>query len=320
VFRVDGDIITLQGTVPDEAAKAQLLSRAQGSYGPENVIDELTVDSDVTFDDGTIRVVGSAASDDDRAQTLQEAISTDFGLANRGFEVGFLETVLAPVNVQVAVAEGQVAISGVLPDEQSITDLVAVANEVWGEINTDAAALTVGDTTWTEGSVRLTGSALSNDQRIATFVALVSDRIGTLVTVDTSGLTINDITVQLETVQAAIDELVAASPIQFEPLSAEIEASSDPTLVGVAELVAQLPSTPFEVVGHTDSVGNDQENLLLSQDRAKAVVARLVELGVAAERMSSRGEGETKPIAENDTDEGKAANRRIEFVLVGTSN
>ncbi len=320
VFRVDGDIITLQGEVPDDGAKDQLLSRAQSSYGVENVIDELVINAETTFEAGTIRLIGSAAFNDDRPEALQEAVSTAFGLANRGFEVGFVDTVLTPVSAQMAVDDLRVSLSGSLPDQQSVDDLVAVAAEVWGAENVDSTALTIGETTWTDGLIRLTGTALSADQRIATFVALVPERIGALVTVDTAAVTINDVSQLLDTVQIAINDLIVANPIQFAPLSADIEPDSDSTLVEVADLVSQLPSTSFEVVGHTDSVGDDQENLLLSQDRAQAVVDRLVELGVAVERMTSRGEGESKPIADESTEAGKAANRRIEFVLVGTSS
>ena len=319
VFRVDGDIIALQGEVPDEAAKGQLVAGAQESYGTENVIDELVVNPETTFENGTIRLIGSAAFEDGRPQSLQEAVSAAFGLANRGFEVGFVDTVLAPVSAQVTIEDGRAVLSGALPDQQSIDDLFATAAEVWGADGVDASALTIGSTTWTDGVIRMTGTALSNDQRVGSFVALVPDRIGTLVTVDTAGLSINDISELLETVQVAIDELVLADPIKFAPLSADIDPSSDATLVEVASLVGQLPTTPFEVVGHTDSIGDDQENLLLSEDRAKAVVARLVELGVGAERMTARGEGETKPIADNGTDAGRSANRRIEIILVGTS-
>jgi outer membrane protein OmpA-like peptidoglycan-associated protein len=56
---------------------------------------------------------------------------------------------------------------------------------------------------------------------------------------------------------------------------------------------------------------------VLSEQRAQAVVDRLVELGIAADRLSARGEGEAQPIADNDTDEGRADNRRIEFVIAG---
>ncbi|MGI9613988.1 MAG: OmpA family protein, partial [Acidimicrobiales bacterium] len=91
-------------------------------------------------------------------------------------------------------------------------------------------------------------------------------------------------------------------------------------LADIAESLNRVPDVPFEVVGHTDDVGEEQDNLLLSEQRAEAVVERLAELGVDPGRMTARGEGETNPIADNNTDEGKAANRRIEFILVGTSN
>jgi len=318
-FRIEGDIVTLQGVVPDEGAKGQLLSRVQEPYGSENVIDELVVDDNTSFDEGTIRIVGSATFGDERPQMLHEVVGRDFGLANRGFEVGFVEMVLAATNASVTIAEDTVILSGVVPDEQSVADLTAMATEVWGAGNVDVVGLTVGQTTWTDGVLRVTGSALSNDERQDAFIAMVPERIGTLVVVDSTGLVINDITEQLNNVQAAIDQARLANPISFAPLSAEIDPASDPTLVDVATLVGQLPSIPFEVVGHTDSSGNDQDNLLLSEDRAKAVVARLIELGVPAERVTARGEGESKPVGDNDTADGRAANRRIEFTLVGTS-
>lgn len=319
VLRIDGDVITLEGTLPDEASKAQLLTTVEASYGVENILDELVVDETFSLENGTIRMVGSATFGDERPEALQAAVSSDFGLANRGFEVGFVETVLAPVNALVEVADGRVVLSGTLPDQQSIDDLVGLAASVWGPTNVDAALITIGETTWTDGRIRLTGTAVSTDGRIDSFVDGVPERIDATVAVETGGLVVNDITQLVTQVQTQINALVAASPITFAPLSAEIEPVSDPVLVEVATLVNSLVETPFEVVGHTDNVGDDQENLVLSQDRAQAVLDRLVELGVAAERMSSRGEGESKPVGDNNTNAGRSANRRIEFVLVGTS-
>lgn len=320
VFRVDGDIISISGTVPDEAAKAQLLDAAQQRYGAENVIDEIEVSTAATLEGGTIRSVGTAEIGDERAQELQQAVTADFSLTERGFEVGFAEAVLAPVNATVEVDDNIVVVAGTLPDEQSIGDLVAIALEVWGDGNVEGTNLTTGETTWTEGRIVVSGNALSNDQRIGTFVSLVAERIGPLVEVDTSGLAVTDITAELDRVQGEIDVLVATSPILFEPELAEIDPTSEATLVQIAQLLTELPSVPFEVVGHTDSLGNDDENLVLSQDRAAAVVDRLADLGLPRERMSSRGEGESQPIADNTTDDGRAANRRIEFVLVGATD
>ena len=319
VFRIDGDVVAIQGSIPDQAAREQLLAAAQQAYGAENVVDELTVDADTTLESGTVRFVGSATFGDERPEALQESVGSTFGLANRGFEVGFVETVLSPVTAELALADGRVALSGVLPDDQSLGDLVAIAGEVWQPENVEASGLSVGATTWTDGSIRLTGSTTTTDDRVGRFGGLVTERIGALVTVDTSALTIVDTTARLAEVQTQVDELVAASPIQFAPDSPVISSGSDAVLVELAAALNVIPEVPFEVVGHTDSVGPEQDNLQLSQERAAAVVARLTELGVDPGRMTSRGEGEENPIADNTTDEGKAANRRIEFILVGTS-
>ena len=69
-------------------------------------------------------------------------------------------------------------------------------------------------------------------------------------------------------------------------------------------------------VGHTDNIGNDQDNLLLSQRRAKAVYDYLMQLGIAGDRLSYKGYGESRPIAGNQSEEGRARNRRTEFVII----
>ncbi|MDH3294963.1 MAG: OmpA family protein, partial [Acidimicrobiia bacterium] len=71
-----------------------------------------------------------------------------------------------------------------------------------------------------------------------------------------------------------------------------------------------------EIVGHTDDLGPEDENLILSQDRADAVKARLVELGIEETRLTARGEGEQSPLIDEDTPEARARNRRIEFRLI----
>jgi OOP family OmpA-OmpF porin len=316
VFRIDGDIVAVEGTVPDEAARAQLLAIAEAAYGAPNVLDELAVDEATTLDGGTVRFIGTAVFGDERPESLQQTVSSDFGLDNRGFEVAFVDELLNPVNAEVAVQGNGVVLAGQLPDEGSIGDLVSIATEVWGEGNVDASSLTVGSTTWTEGRLRVSGTAAA-DQRIAQFVGLVSERLGPLIAVDTTALSVADGPELLATVQSTINGLVTNDPIQFAPNSPEIEAVSDAVLVDIASSLGSLATTPVEVVGHTDAVGDEDENLVLSEQRAQAVVDRLVELGIAADRLSARGEGEAQPIADNDTDEGRAANRRIEFVIAG---
>ena len=79
-------------------------------------------------------------------------------------------------------------------------------------------------------------------------------------------------------------------------------------------LMTENPELKFSVEGHTDNTGNPTGNQTLSEARAKAIVDKLVELGIAPDRLSAVGKGQTSPIADNTTDEGRAKNRRVEFV------
>ena len=77
------------------------------------------------------------------------------------------------------------------------------------------------------------------------------------------------------------------------------------------------PGLHLDVEGHTDSVGGDEYNQALSERRAAAVRDYLVQQGIAAESIASRGFGKTQPVASNDTPEGRQQNRRVELVLTG---
>lgn len=101
--------------------------------------------------------------------------------------------------------------------------------------------------------------------------------------------------------------------ILFDSGSAVIKAESYKTLALIAELVTADPALKLSIEGHTDSDGVDAENLALSQKRADAVKAWLVAQGTAADRLTTQGQGETKPIDVNTTPEGKANNRRVEL-------
>ena len=116
--------------------------------------------------------------------------------------------------------------------------------------------------------------------------------------------------------QARIEALVAVSPISFQTGSGELTPESDVTITAIAELLAEN-LVRVEVRGHTDSDGVPEENQVLSQVRADAVVVSLVSKGIEADRLEAVGFGDTDPIDTNDTGEGKANNRRIEFIIVG---
>lgn len=103
--------------------------------------------------------------------------------------------------------------------------------------------------------------------------------------------------------------------ILFDFDRAVIKPESMPTLDEIAKLLAKRPELKLDIIGHTDNQGSAQYNLDLSRRRAAAVVAALTSAyGIAPGRLSSSGEGFERPVAPNDTEEGRARNRRVELV------
>jgi outer membrane protein OmpA-like peptidoglycan-associated protein len=108
---------------------------------------------------------------------------------------------------------------------------------------------------------------------------------------------------------------VTLRSIQFDTAKATLKPESSSMLDQVVALLKQDQSLKLEVQGHTDNVGAAAANLKLSQDRAAAVKDYLVTTGgIAAARLTTAGFGDTKPVAPNTTDEGRAQNRRVELV------
>jgi outer membrane protein OmpA-like peptidoglycan-associated protein len=107
---------------------------------------------------------------------------------------------------------------------------------------------------------------------------------------------------------------VAVYGIHFDTGKATISPDSEPVLNEVAALLAKQPDWKLTVEGHTDNVGAKAANQTLSKQRADSVVAWLVAHGTDKSRLSAQGLGDSKPVADNTTDEGKAKNRRVELV------
>ena len=115
--------------------------------------------------------------------------------------------------------------------------------------------------------------------------------------------------------QQLFSDLLAKGKIRFESGRAIIDRDSVGLLDRLIETALRCPNANIEIAGHTDADGDDGFNQALSEKRAQAVADYLVRAGLPADRFKAMGYGSLQPVASNDTDEGKAQNRRIEFLV-----
>jgi outer membrane protein OmpA-like peptidoglycan-associated protein len=113
-----------------------------------------------------------------------------------------------------------------------------------------------------------------------------------------------------------INDLLTATPVQFATDKFFIDARNNALLDELTLILSECGNSSFMIAGHTDSDASDAYNLTLSQNRVDAVKAALVRRGIVGDRLQTRGFGESRPIATNATAEGKALNRRVEFILL----
>ncbi len=181
------------------------------------------------------------------------------------------------------------------------------------------ALMSNGAITVSEGTIELTGR--SGRQDIGAKVSqLLSQRLG-----ETEQFKLDvvyderlDPLANIPTPEECVARLKAAqsvSKISFEPGSGTLDSAAAPLMDAIALILDDCGELPLEIQGHTDSQGRESMNQALSQSRAQAVLAALRERRVLTSSLVAKGYGEASPIADNDTEEGREANRRIEFVL-----
>lgn len=119
----------------------------------------------------------------------------------------------------------------------------------------------------------------------------------------------------LDVKELKVGEAYTINDILYATNSAVLNDKSKFILKGFARFLKQNPTITVSIQGHTDDVGDDSKNLLLSEDRANGVKAYLISLGVKAERLNAKGNGETMPKVANDSESNRAKNRRTDFVI-----
>ena len=233
-------------------------------------------------------------------------------------------------------ADGSVTLRGQMPDRTAIDQIVAAAEGIYGAGNV-VDELTVGPGVLTADWLEIVPGLLVHTVGLDPWEITIVDR--TLVvsgrgpgdgsvesaidafaavdgglTVDTGGLEVAS-----EAVAQELTDLLEGSAT-FESGSATLSAEATELLDRAIALLLANPSTVLVVEGHTDDQGAADANLALSQSRADAVVEYLVAGGIVPDRLAAVGYGESRPIAANDTAEGRATNRRIEFIVEEGTN
>lgn len=215
---------------------------------------------------------------------------------------------LTPSAVTINVGD-EVVLEGTVPDEDTKGALGSAAVAQYGD-----AAVTnnlVVDEGYTNdgGTIAVIGAVGTDAAKDAAGEAF--EGIGGL------GVS-NDVDVSGDMLVAALNELFQLEPIQFDSGSANIRAESIGTLAAAAELLLANISVNLTIEAHTDDQGPDDFNLELSDARANSVFNYFTANGIDQSRLTAIGKGESDPIADNATDEGRRQNRRIEFKLDDT--
>ncbi len=239
-----------------------------------------------------------------------------------------------PYATRVEIRDRQVVVSGMVPDEDAQLRLLNSFKARFGADNVrDQLEITAGAPDCWSGVMDLLADHLGGFDEAA--VSLVGDKVevkGTLLSEEakkafeesfsaalpegvdpTVEIGVVDKERLLELCQQRFNRVLSGTTILFNSASSRILPESFGTLDRLAEIFKECREVDVEVGGHTDSRGDDRSNMKLSSDRAASVVDYLVKKGVPADRLHAVGYGETRPVAENDTEQGQAKNRRIEF-------
>ena len=289
---------------------------------------------DVTIHDTQVEVSGTVHAADDRQaidNDLHAAIAKPYALLLK-----LRAPNVSPYTFKVERGDGTVSLTGYAPDAAARQQIEAAAKAQFFDTSvrddlkvaegapqgftaaiTGAmpalARLTKGSLTLVGGQADVSGEA-PYPKAVDEVKAALAPAPGSAFTVKTD-IAVAPPPPQLETsaCQPKFADLLAKGHIEFETGSAVLSKTSTPLLDGLVAVAQRCRSANIEVNGYTDTVGAAEPNLDLSRRRAQSVVAYFTAAGLDTARITANGFGEDRPIAPNDTPEGRAKNRRIEF-------
>jgi len=254
------------------------------------------------------------------------------------FTVGVVD-IISPYMLKIAKGGGRVVLTGFAPNDAARADLAAAAKAAFFGENVESELRTRSDAparfvdalkALLPSFSRLASGSLTAEDTVFTVEGLAiygkaADQIkAELAGAIARGFKLGDVTIgviplpptiEVNQCQPAFDGLLAKGRVLFDTGSADLSKESLALLDHLIEVAQRCREASIEVAGHTDSAGNPALNLDLSKRRAESVTTYMGESGIDMTRITSAGYGETKPIASNDTAEGRAQNRRIEFVV-----
>lgn len=270
--------IKVTATVPSEDDKQALLDAVTKSAGSKKVIDNVTVT------EGAAALIESGA-----AQAAE------------------LATLLGADGVSAEVTDTGIVLDGEVPTDDVKKSLNAKAEELSPGKVTDNLTVAGGGAGTGEGD-----NAAGDD---AAGEGTGDDAAGD----DAAGESSTDAAASCATVNKSIKEKLTANPIRFSKSGATLDASSATVLKDVAAMlkpcIGDASNSSIEVQGHTSNTGGRDMNVRLSSQRAQAVKAALTNGGVPASAIEAKGYGPDKPVADNNTNDGRAKNRRVEIIL-----
>ncbi|QYF92750.1 OmpA family protein [Massilia sp. PAMC28688] len=239
----------------------------------------------------------------------------------------------APARAQnTLVQPGQVVVTGTVPDEASKASVLAKLREVYGA-NLVVDQISVGSVTlppnWngyvaklitpelkqiTRGQLKIDGNAVSLKGEVANEAVRQKIASNVATSLNPTYTVSNGLRVSAAD-QSVLDTTLANRTIEFESGKATLTPAGRAILDEMAAAMLKLKDRKVDLIGHTDNQGLRASNQNLSQARAEAVKTYLADRGINSDLMSATGQGSDRPIASNDTPEGRARNRRIEFRL-----